>query len=149
VLSDNNYVDCACSDPVRDRPATNDQWALPVRRGTMRSVFRVPLSIMLFSCLATPGLAVQSGNNAAAVSRETHKQYVAELIKNPADAAVREKIIKQALTMDPAPIVPENMERNLARGTVLTRTGILCQPLPHASLIMYPRSGLLTWSIAR
>jgi hypothetical protein len=77
VLSDNNYANFACSDLVRDQPAANDQWVFPLRRGTMRSVFRILLSIMLFSSLATPGLAVQSGTNAAAVSRETLKQYVA------------------------------------------------------------------------
>ena len=109
----------------------------------MRSGFRILPSIKLFSCLATPGLAVQSGTNAAAVSLETLRQYVAELIKNPGDAALREKIIKLAMTMAPAPIVPENVERNLARGTALTRTGISRQPLPHAPLIMYPRSGPL------
>ena len=50
-------------------------------------------------------------------------QYVAELIKNPADIALREKIIMLSLTMDPAPIVPENVERNLSLGTALTQTG--------------------------
>jgi tetratricopeptide (TPR) repeat protein len=85
-------------------------------------VFRIMLLIMLFSCLATPGLAVQSGNSAVAVSQETLQQHVAELIKNPANTALREKIIMLALTMDPAPTVPENVERNLARGTALIRT---------------------------
>jgi tetratricopeptide (TPR) repeat protein len=88
----------------------------------MRFVFRILLSIMLYSSLATPGLAVQSGNNAAAVSQETLQQYVAELTKHPADIALREKIIKLALAMEPAPTVPENVERNLARGTALART---------------------------
>lgn len=77
---------------------------------------------MLFSSLATPGLAVQSGNGAIAVSQETLQQHVAELIKNPANTPLREKIIMLALTMDPAPTVPENVERNLARGAALIRT---------------------------
>jgi tetratricopeptide (TPR) repeat protein len=77
---------------------------------------------MLFISLTTPGLAEQSGNSAATVSQETLRQYVAELIKNPVNTALREKIIMLALTMDPAPIVPENVERNLARGTALIRT---------------------------
>jgi len=77
---------------------------------------------MLYSSFATPGLAVQSGNNAAAVSQETLQQYVAELTKHPADIALREKIIKLALAMEPAPTVPKNVERNLARGTALART---------------------------
>jgi tetratricopeptide (TPR) repeat protein len=86
-------------------------------------VFRSMLSIMLFSSLATPGLAVQSANGAVAVSQETLQQQVAELIKNPDNTALREKIIMLALTMDPAPTVPENVERNLARGAALIRTG--------------------------
>jgi tetratricopeptide (TPR) repeat protein len=85
-------------------------------------VFRIMLSIMLFISLAAPSLAVQSGNNAAAVSQETLQQYVAELIKNPANIALREKIIMLALTMVPAPTVSENVQRNLARGAALTRT---------------------------
>ena len=88
----------------------------------MHFMFRLLLSIMLFSYLATPVLAVQSGNSAVAVSQETLRQYVEELIKNPANTALREKIIMLALAMDPAPRVPENVERNLARGTALIRT---------------------------
>lgn len=55
----------------------------------MRFVFRILLSFMLFSSLATPGLAVQSGNNAA-VSQEALQQYVAELIAAPGATNTRE-----------------------------------------------------------
>ena len=55
----------------------------------MRFVFRILLSFMLFSSLATPGLAAQSGNNAA-VSQEALQQYVAELIAAPEATNTRE-----------------------------------------------------------
>jgi len=85
-------------------------------------VFRIMLPIILIISLSTPSLAVQSENNAAAVPQETLQQYVSDLIKNPANIALREKIIMLALTMDPAPTVPEAVERNMVQGTAFTQT---------------------------
>src|ERR1700738_3831653 len=48
--------------------------------------------------------------------REQLKQYVADLQKSPDDQALREKIIKLALTLDPKPAIPEDAERFMARG---------------------------------
>ena len=43
-------------------------------------------------------------------------QAVAELQKNPADTALREKIIKLAAEMNPAPAMPEEAKRFMVRG---------------------------------
>ncbi len=48
---------------------------------------------------------------------ETLNQYIDNLKKNPGDNALREKIIRLAVGMKPAPAVPEAAERNMARGT--------------------------------
>lgn len=44
------------------------------------------------------------------------KQLVTQLQTNAGDTALREKIIKLALTMKPVPAVPEETERRMARG---------------------------------
>ena len=48
--------------------------------------------------------------------QQTLNQYVADLQKNPNDYALREKIIRHAQTMKPAPAVPEDAKRYLSRG---------------------------------
>jgi tetratricopeptide (TPR) repeat protein len=49
-------------------------------------------------------------------SLETLKQYVADLKKNPENAALRENLIKYAQTFKQKPPVPEEHERHLSRG---------------------------------
>lgn len=49
--------------------------------------------------------------------REQLKQMVEQLQQAPNDNALREKIIKLAQTIKPAPAVPEEAERRMARGT--------------------------------
>lgn len=49
--------------------------------------------------------------------REQLSQMVSQLQKTPDDNALREKIIKFAQEMKPAPAVPEEAERRMARGT--------------------------------
>jgi tetratricopeptide (TPR) repeat protein len=75
---------------------------------------------MLFLVLIAPGYAAQARKKSSP-SQEILQQYVEDLKKNPADSALREKIIKLALTMKPAPVVPENAERNMARGTAFAQ----------------------------
>jgi len=77
------------------------------------------ITMLLFS--TTPVLAAHSGKKASGVSQETLTQYIDTLKKNPHDNALREKIIKLVLTMKPAPTVPENAERNMARGTAFAQ----------------------------
>lgn len=48
--------------------------------------------------------------------REQLQQYVADLQKNPSDDALREKIIKLALTLDPKPKVPDDAAIAAAKG---------------------------------
>ena len=50
---------------------------------------------------------------------EELKQYVEDLKKNPGDKALREKIIKMAAKS--APALPEEAERNMARGTAFAQ----------------------------
>jgi tetratricopeptide (TPR) repeat protein len=48
-------------------------------------------------------------------------QYVAELKNNSNDYALREKIIKHVQTMSPAPAIPEEAERHMARGAAAVK----------------------------
>ena len=49
--------------------------------------------------------------------REQLKQMVEQLRTNPTDDALREKIIKLAREFKPAPAIPEEADRRMARGT--------------------------------
>lgn len=49
------------------------------------------------------------------------KQYISELKNNPGDKALREKIIKAVAGMKKDPAVPEDVERNMARGTAFAQ----------------------------
>ncbi|OGT00964.1 MAG: hypothetical protein A3K04_09095 [Gallionellales bacterium RBG_16_56_9] len=49
--------------------------------------------------------------------REQLKQMIEQLQKSPTDNALREKIIRLAQTLKPAPAVPEEAERHMAYGT--------------------------------
>lgn len=73
---------------------------------------------ILILAYVLPGAAWAAPKKASGASAEMLEQYVADLQKNPGDKALREKIIKTALAMKPAPAVPENAERNMARGVV-------------------------------
>lgn len=89
----------------------------------MNCMARTMLFLALSLFLATPVPSAQSANKSSATSQDTLNQYVEKLKKNPADAALREKIIKQALTIKPATTVPENVERNMARGAAFAQKG--------------------------
>ncbi|HUN53954.1 MAG TPA: hypothetical protein VMU29_02230 [Smithella sp.] len=52
----------------------------------------------------------------AQTPQETLNQYIADLRNKPDDIAVREKIIKYVQTMKPAPMIPEEAMRHMARG---------------------------------
>lgn len=53
--------------------------------------------------------------------QDTLNQYVSDLQKNPGDYDLREKIIKLVQTMKPAPAVPEEAERFMARATAAVK----------------------------
>lgn len=71
------------------------------------------IAAIVFSLLS-PGFAAPAKKSG--VSPDTLKQYTDDLKKNPRDNALREKIIKLALGMKPAPAVPEDAERSVVRG---------------------------------
>lgn len=66
-------------------------------------------------------LALFAVNAYAQSSREEFKQMVEQLQKNPSDNALREKIIKLAQELKPAPAVPDEAERRMARGTAAVK----------------------------
>lgn len=78
---------------------------------------RLFFAILILVCIL-PGAAGAAPKKASGASAEQFEQYVADLQKNPGDKALREKIIKLSLSMKPAPAVPEDAERNMARGVV-------------------------------
>lgn len=82
----------------------------------MTKAWRLILLITLLPTLASSGFAAPPAKKSSAAMEELQQQIDA-LKKNPADIAVREKIIKLAQSMKPAPAVPEEAERNMARGT--------------------------------
>ena len=86
------------------------------RRCFMKYVVRTAIHLVLFLLLITPGYAAQAGKKTSDL-QETLQRYIEDLKRNPADNALREKIIKLVLSMKPTPMVPENAQRNMARGT--------------------------------
>jgi len=80
---------------------------------------RLFVLIMALS-IALPAFAAPAAKKTAA-GTEDLQQYVEQLRKNPNDKALREKIIKLAAGMKPAPEVPEDAERHMARGTTFAR----------------------------
>jgi tetratricopeptide (TPR) repeat protein len=78
------------------------------RRITMQFTMKFLALIFGMMLLATAAFAESP--------HEQLKQMVEQLQKNPADNALREKIIKLAQEIKPAPAVPEEAERRMARG---------------------------------
>jgi tetratricopeptide (TPR) repeat protein len=79
-------------------------------------VTRILLIITMLASLLVPGLSAASSKKSGPAP-DALLQQVEELKKNPSDNALREKIIKSALGMKPAPAVPEEAERSVIRGT--------------------------------
>jgi len=75
------------------------------------------ITILILACII-PGVASAAPKKASGASSEIFDQSLADLQKNPGDKILREKIIKMALSMKPSPAVPEDAERNMARGVV-------------------------------
>ncbi len=77
-------------------------------------VTRALLAAAMVVLLISSSLAAPSKKSPA--SQDTLKQYTDELKKNPGDNALRERIIKFALSIKPAPSTPEEAERRVVRG---------------------------------
>ncbi len=77
------------------------------------------LLFLLFLPLLVPMPAAFASKKAA--NHEAFDRDVESLRSSPNDNALREKIIKTALGMKPAPAVPEEAERNMARGAAFAQ----------------------------
>ena len=86
----------------------------------MKRIIRNAIILLMFLFMVLPSLVAQAAKKPSA-SPEALLQYVDDLKKNPGDNLLREKIIKIALGMKPAPAVPEEAERNMARGTAFAQ----------------------------
>lgn len=89
----------------------------------MKHAVRTVVHLILFLAIIALGNTAQAGKKSS-TSQENLKQSMEDLKKNPSDTALREKIIKLALSMRPAPAVPEDAERNMARGTAFAQKAI-------------------------
>src|SRR5712671_3957919 len=78
----------------------------------MRDHQRVVLLVVLF---VAPRLAQAQ----SLTSREQLQQYVADLQKSPQDQQLREKIIKLAQELKPAPAIPEEARRHYVKADTL------------------------------
>lgn len=58
----------------------------------------------------------------AQTAQETLRQYVSDLQKNPADTALRERIIQHVQKMKRAPAIPEEARRHYVKGSALFKT---------------------------
>ncbi len=87
-------------------------------KGIEKNMGRIIMAAVLLSLLMPVAPARASTKSE---DRESLKQYVGSLKKTPRDDALRGKIITMALGMKPAPSVPEEAERNMARGTAFAQ----------------------------
>ncbi len=92
---------------------------------------------------AKPATTARPQTGAITLSPQARlKQYVANLQKTPGDRALREKIIKLALTMKPAPALPQEAQDELAKGNGLATPAAGQQALLDA-LAHFDRAALL------
>lgn len=82
-----------------------------LERGLMIKIW---CTLLLIFTLSFPVMSAAQAQSS--IPQQTLQQYISDLQKNPDDTALREKIIRHVLTMRPAPAVPEEAERYLARG---------------------------------
>ena len=73
------------------------------------------------ACAFVVAICLISFSVHAQTPQDTLNQYVADLQKTPTDTALREKIIRYVQTMNPAPPIPEEVERFMARGAAAVK----------------------------
>ena len=78
-----------------------------------------PIKTMVMVVLVLLVLSVFASH--AQTPQTTLNQYISDLQKNPSDNALREKIIKHVQAMKPAPAIPEEAERYMARGAAAVK----------------------------
>jgi tetratricopeptide (TPR) repeat protein len=86
----------------------------------MKRIIRNAIILLLFLCLVLPGFAAHAAKKQSS-GPDVLLQYIDDLKKNPGDNLLREKIIKLAQSTKPMPAVPEEAERNMARGTAFAQ----------------------------
>ncbi len=86
----------------------------------MKRIIRTSIILLMFLFVVLPGLTAQAAKKPSS-SPGPLLQYIDDLKKNPGDNILREKIIKLAQNTKPAPAVPEEAERNMARGTAFAQ----------------------------
>ena len=85
----------------------------------MKRIIRT-IILLMFLFMVLPGFIAQAAKKPSS-GPGSLLQYVDDLKKNPGDNILREKIIKLAQSTKPAPAVPEEAERNMARGTAFAQ----------------------------
>lgn len=85
----------------------------------MKRIIRNAIILLMFLFVVLPGFAAQAAKKPSA-SPGALLQYTDDLKKHPGDNILRE-IIKLAQSTKPAPAVPEEAERNMARGTAFAQ----------------------------
>ncbi|MGB2751834.1 MAG: hypothetical protein WBC19_07225 [Pyrinomonadaceae bacterium] len=76
---------------------------------------------------------------------EQLQQMVAQLQKTPADNALREKIIKLAVTMKPAPEIPEDARRPFIRGNTAIKNASSAEDYANAAKLYQDALLLAPW----
>jgi tetratricopeptide (TPR) repeat protein len=86
----------------------------------MKRIIQTAIILLMFLFVVLQGFVAHAAKKSSS-SPETLLQYTEDLKKNPGDNILREKIIKMALGIKPTPKVPEDAERNMARGTAFAQ----------------------------
>ena len=81
----------------------------------------VAMLLILTAALLAGTAAVAAAEKGGGGSLDTLKQYVADLKKSPENVELREKLIKYSQTMKQKPPVPEEFERQMARGSAFLK----------------------------
>jgi tetratricopeptide (TPR) repeat protein len=82
---------------------------------------KVTMLLMLTAALLIGQAAVAATDKGGGGSLDTLKQYVADLKKSPESVELREKVIKYSQTLKQKPPVPEEFERQMARGSAFLK----------------------------
>ena len=77
--------------------------------------------LMLAAALLVGPAAVPAAEKGGGGSLDTLKQYVLDLKKSPESVELREKVIKYSQTLKQKPPVPEEFERQMARGSAFMK----------------------------
>jgi hypothetical protein len=82
---------------------------------------KVMMLLMLTTALLVGPAPVPAAEKGGGGSLDTLKQYVLDLKKSPESVEIREKVIKYSQTLKQKPPVPEEFEREMARGSAFMK----------------------------